>query len=132
MAAALHTEENKVQGCVSQVSCFILTVSAGCPQSHLAFPDSCVSRHSVDIVGNGTSTLAAIQVWVHPRVDNGKIFWEADSDSALTKVHSIVLANVQLEMHVATSALLVVHEHIHMNHCDLKRCLLDQASDMDN
>lgn len=42
MAAALHTEENKVQGCVSQV-------------------------------------------WVHPRVDNGKIFWEADSDSALTK-----------------------------------------------
>ncbi|DBB12782.1 TPA: hypothetical protein ACH3X3_005553 [Trebouxia sp. C0006] len=42
MAAALHTETNKVQGCVSQV-------------------------------------------WVHPRVEDGKIFWEADSDSALTK-----------------------------------------------
>lgn len=42
MAAALHTETNKVQGCVSQV-------------------------------------------WVHPRVEAGKIFWEADSDSALTK-----------------------------------------------
>ncbi|KAL3150585.1 hypothetical protein ABBQ32_000395 [Trebouxia sp. C0010 RCD-2024] len=42
MAAALHTDENKVQGCVSQV-------------------------------------------WVHPRVKGGQIFWEADSDSALTK-----------------------------------------------
>ncbi|KAL3137837.1 hypothetical protein ABBQ38_005090 [Trebouxia sp. C0009 RCD-2024] len=42
MAAALHTDANKVQGCVSQV-------------------------------------------WVHPRVEGGQIFWEADSDSALTK-----------------------------------------------
>ncbi|KAA6423075.1 MAG: cysteine desulfuration [Trebouxia sp. A1-2] len=48
MAAALHTEANKVQGCVSQA-------------------------------------MADVQVWVHPRVEAGKIFWEADSDSALTK-----------------------------------------------
>lgn len=31
-------------------------------------------------------TVADVQVWVHPRVEDGKIFWEADSDSALTKV----------------------------------------------
>ena len=31
-------------------------------------------------------TVADVQVWVHPRVEAGKIFWEADSDSALTKV----------------------------------------------
>ena len=31
-------------------------------------------------------TTADVQVWVHPRVEADKIFWEADSDSALTKV----------------------------------------------
>ena len=29
---------------------------------------------------------ACVQVWVHPRVEDSKIYWEADSDSALTKV----------------------------------------------
>ena len=29
-----------------------------------------------------------VQVWVHPHVKGDKIFWEADSDSALTKVRS--------------------------------------------
>ena len=35
-------------------------------------------------------TVADVQVWVHPRVEAGKIFWEADSDSALTKVRCLL------------------------------------------
>jgi len=34
-------------------------------------------------------TVADVQVWVHPHVEAGKIFWEADSDSALTKVRCL-------------------------------------------
>ena len=30
--------------------------------------------------------VSSLQVWVHPRVEGDQVFWEADSDSALTKV----------------------------------------------
>jgi len=34
------------------------------------------------------------QVWVKPQVRDGKIYWLADSDSALTKVHGSLLYNL--------------------------------------
>ena len=81
MAAELHTEDNKVQGCVSQASCLLADID------HKMVSLQCSNGQQICL------TATAVQVWVHPHVDAGKIFWEADSDSALTKVGCIALEN---------------------------------------
>ena len=83
MAAALHTEENKVQGCVSQARLpYILDMHS---------PTWSNLHHVICKSGTRARVHAMLnqglfQVWVHPRVEGDQVFWEADSDSALTKV----------------------------------------------
>ena len=69
MPSEYHTEENKVRGCVSQASGSLsIWRVASCAWSNVL-----------------TGICRSAQVWVRPEVRDGKIYWQADSDSALTK-----------------------------------------------
>ena len=90
-----HTDENKVRGCVSQVqsrplqdmkqssrvlNCSIWPV-LDYQQAKYSACQGLVRQPPAHL-----TLLMRLQVWVKPQVRDGKIYWLADSDSALTKV----------------------------------------------
>lgn len=97
LPAPEHTENNKVRGCVSQVKDLTPELQLQLVLVMIATLDS-------------QGLELALQVWVVPTVKEGKVFWQADSDSMLTKAsfrldddrstpnHLVCTLNIQLEL----------------------------------
>ena len=94
-----HADENKVRGCVSQVQrqpstagqvvkCMRRSVYGSENPELEGILFHVLAEGLVQCQANAVPLMHALrlQVWVKPQVRDGKIYWLADSDSALTKV----------------------------------------------
>ena len=96
MAAEDHTPENKVEGCVSQVSvcvCGVMFAVRACMRVHGCVLTACAvnawshcATQTTHKQHTNNNTMQNEKVWVKPELrPDGKVYWAADSDSQLTK-----------------------------------------------